>query len=117
MIRFLMSALVMMAFCFVVPGCGIQDQMQESVKKSIPDGAGLVKTLAESPGAKNLIVQGGAQAINPKLVGEFEGYWVVGIKGRASYGVEGVGGQANISGTAPQGMQLPASQPASQPAP
>jgi hypothetical protein len=48
-------------------------------------------------GVENLQVQAGAQGINPTYVIEFEGYWVTGIKGRATIGAEGIAGQIQIS--------------------
>jgi hypothetical protein len=95
---------------------GCVDQMQEQVKQSVPDMKSVMTTVVNSPGARDILVQGSANLINPKLVGEFEGFWVVGIKGRASYGLEGGSGNGNVSARAPNGINpQPSSQPAGGP--
>lgn len=42
-------------------------------------------------------LQAGAQGINPTYVVHFEGYWVTGIKGMASIGVQGLSGQMQVT--------------------
>lgn len=53
-------------------------------------------------------LQAGAHAIDPHYVVELEGYWVTGIKGRATVGVEGIAGQVQVASQTPQ---IPSSQP------
>jgi len=50
-------------------------------------------------GIEHLVIQAGAQGIDPTYVVNFEGKWVVGIEGRASIGVEGIAGQLQVTST------------------
>lgn len=49
-------------------------------------------------GVANGAIAAGAHGINPTYVAKFTGYWVTGIQGTLSVGVEGVAGQIQISG-------------------
>jgi len=75
-----------------------------------------------SQGVEQIVIQAGAQGINPTYVVKFSGKWVTGVEGAASVGVEGVAGQLQVSSTSneetessPHGMEN-AGPPATQPA-
>jgi len=53
-----------------------------------------------SQGVEQLVIQAGAQGINPTYVVKFSGKWVTGVEGTASVGVEGIAGQLQVSSTA-----------------
>jgi hypothetical protein len=46
---------------------------------------------------QQLVIQAGAQGINPTYVVKFSGKWVTGVEGAASVGVEGIAGQLQVS--------------------
>lgn len=48
-------------------------------------------------GVEQLVIQAGAQGINPTYVVKFSGKWVTGVEGAASVGVEGIAGQLQVS--------------------
>jgi len=48
-------------------------------------------------GVEQLVIQAGAQGINPTYVVKFSGKWVTGVEGTASVGVEGIAGQLQVS--------------------
>ncbi|MEW6198049.1 MAG: hypothetical protein AB1601_05215 [Planctomycetota bacterium] len=50
-------------------------------------------------GVEQLVIQAGAQGINPTYVVKFSGKWVTGVEGTASVGVEGIAGQLQVSST------------------
>lgn len=52
-----------------------------------------------SQGVEQLVIQAGAQGINPTYVVKFSGKWVTGVEGTASVGVEGIAGQLQVSST------------------
>lgn len=54
-----------------------------------------VKKISDETATKAAQLQGGAQVINPGYEGEFEGYYVMGVKGRVSLRLVGVSGQLN----------------------
>jgi len=50
-----------------------------------------------SQGVEQLVIQAGAQGINPTYVVKFSGKWVTGVEGAASVGVEGIAGQLQVT--------------------
>jgi len=50
-------------------------------------------------GVEQLVIQAGAQGINPTYIVKFSGKWVTGVEGAASVGVEGIAGQLQVSST------------------
>lgn len=52
-----------------------------------------------SRGVEQLVIQAGAQGINPTYIVKFSGKWVTGVEGAASVGVEGIAGQLQVSST------------------
>jgi hypothetical protein len=65
-----------------------------------------------SRGVEHLIVQAGAQTINPRYKFKVSAKWVVGIEADVEVGVEGVSGQVQISTIAPANPPLDADGPA-----
>jgi hypothetical protein len=73
-------------------------------------------------GVEQLVIQAGAQGINPTYVMKFSGKWVTGVEGAASVGVEGIAGQLQVTSasseeteTSPHQKQQAAPSPATQP--
>jgi hypothetical protein len=56
-----------------------------------------------SQGVEQLVIQAGAQGINPTYVVKFSGKWVTGVEGAASVGVEGIAGQLQVSSASNEG--------------
>jgi len=54
-------------------------------------------------GVEQLVIQAGAQGINPTYVVKFSGKWVTGVEGAASVGVEGIAGQLQVSSASSEG--------------
>lgn len=90
--------------CLAAGGCAALNPQPpiEAFANKLADEA-IIPAVREglSRGVETLVIQAGAQGINPTYVVIFEGKWVVGIEGRASIGVEGVAGQLQISSAAP----------------
>jgi len=54
-------------------------------------------------GVEQLVIQAGAQGINPTYVMKFSGKWVTGVEGVASVGIEGIAGQLQVSSASSEG--------------
>jgi hypothetical protein len=70
----------------------------------------VTKAVAETS-VRTATLQAGAELIRPGLVTEFEGFWVVGVKGKASVHADGVAGQLTGHAQGDQGEALPDERP------
>ena len=94
-------------------GCGKELTAEQKFVQYV--GERIVVPIAEKAienGIGNLQVQAGAQAIEPGYSCEFEGYWVTGIKGRATLRLVGASGQFQLSAEAAPLTAVPEAIPA-----
>jgi hypothetical protein len=103
-----------LAWLLAATGCAEQKATAEqALVREI--GSQIIVPLAQKAmeqGTSNLQMQAGAQAIEPGYEGDFEGYWVVGLKGRFTLRLVGASGQIQISSrTEPPAATKPETDP------
>lgn len=95
----LVLAFPLLAWLLSLTGCAERNATAEqALVREI--GSQIIVPLAQKAmeqGTSNLQMQAGAQAIEPGYEGDFEGYWVVGLKGRFTLRLVGASGQIQIS--------------------
>ena len=102
----------LLALLLAATGCSKEMTAEQKFVQYV--GEKIVVPIAEKAienGIGNMQVQAGAQAIEPGSECELEGYWVTGIKGRATLRLVGASGQFQISAEAAP-PQAVANQPA-----
>jgi len=84
----------------LLAGLGCSEQKATAEQALVREiGSQIIVPLAQKAmeqGTSKFDMQAGAQAIEPGYEGEFEGYWVVGLKGRVTIRLVGASGQVQI---------------------
>ena len=109
----LVFAFPLLAWLLAATGCGKEMTAEQKFVQYV--GEKIVVPIAEKAienGIGNLQVQAGAQAIEPGYECEFEGFWVTGIKGRATLRLVGASGQFQLSAEAAPLPPVPEAIPA-----
>lgn len=96
----LLSGMLVLVLSSLLVGCAALNPRPpvEALADTLVDDA-IVPAVRDglAQGVQQLVLQAGAQGINPTYVVEFEAKWITGVEGRASIGVEGVSGQLHMS--------------------
>lgn len=90
---------ILALFGITLCGCNTKEAVERQADKLTNEV--IIPAVKEGlkQGVENLVIQAGAQAINPTYHLKFRGVLVNGFEGEATIGIEGIAGQAQVSST------------------